>query len=89
MVFGRPGLRLFHMKRDDTMSTRKRKMGQREEWFDSWSEGPFTLEEVAKIIQSDAAAGAGFHTADGRTFREYCDTCSAKPGKQPTTRATS
>ncbi|NQT37821.1 MAG: hypothetical protein HQ581_10050 [Planctomycetes bacterium] len=55
------------------------------DWFDRWSEGPFTLDEVAEMVGKGANPD-DFHTTGwdpqngrGCTFKEYLEKRGAEP----------
>lgn len=40
-------------------------------FFDSWSDGPFTYEEVAEMVAENPEAASKFHTNMKVTFADY------------------
>jgi hypothetical protein len=48
--------------------------GEFDYWFDNWSEGPFTLDEVAAQVLRNPRAASEFHTTGSRfTYSQYLE----------------
>ncbi len=40
-------------------------------WFDSWGEGPFTVDDVTRYVRQAPNEATRFHTTDGQNFQEF------------------